>query len=184
MDPIQKQILELLNARDEDGLRLLSATSERLLTSLARRILISEADAEECVNDVLLEVWNTIPPNAPSSVSAYACMLTRRTAIDRLRHKTSQRRGGGEYCISLDELEDIPVEQDSEELTLVIEEFLDSLSRNDRFLFMGRYYGCESVTELAGKLGISPGAASLRLSRMRSKLRTLLTRKGSAYEKK
>lgn len=176
----QKQILRLLNARDERALRILSETSGRLLRSLARRILGSESDAEECVNDVLLEVWDTIPPESPESVSSYACMLTRRTAIDRMRLNTAQKRGGKDYQASLDELAEIPANEDSDELTCIIEEFLDSLSETDRALFMGRYYGFEPVKSLAARLGLSTNAASLRLSRMREKLRTLLTERGIA----
>ena len=178
MDQTQTKILELLNTRDERGLSMLSGHSGRLLTSLARRILGSQCDAEECVNDVLLEVWNTIPPKSPVSVSSYACMLTRRVAIDRLRHNTADKRGGGEYCASLEELGDIPVGDDSPELGEAIEYFLGRLSHSDRMLFMGRYYAFEPVGELAARLGISPGAASLRLSRMRNKLRALLTKRG------
>lgn len=176
----QKQILRLLNARDERALSILSDTSGWLLRSLARRILGSESDAEECVNDVLLEVWDTIPPESPESVSSYACMLTRRTAIDRLRLNTAQKRGGKDYQASLDELAEIPANEDSDELTCIIEEFLDSLSETDRALFMGRYYGFEPVKSLAARLGLSTNAASLRLSRMREKLRTLLTERGIA----
>lgn len=176
----QKQILRLLNARDERALRILSETSGRLLRSLARRILGSESDAEECVNDVLLEVWDTIPPESPESVSSYACMLTRRTAIDRMRLNTAQKRGGKDYQASLDELAEIPVNEDSDELTCIIEEFLDSLSETDRVLFMGRYYGFEPVKSLSARLGLSTNAASLRLLRMREKLRTLLTERGIA----
>ena len=168
----QKQILRLLNARDERALSILSDTSGWLLRSLARRILGSESDAEECVNDVLLEVWDTIPPESPESVSSYACMLTRRTAIDRMRLNTAQKRGGKDYQASLDELAEIPANEDSDELTCIIEEFLDSLSETDRALFMGRYYGFEPVKSLAARLGLSTNAASLRLSRMREKLRT------------
>lgn len=176
----QKQILRLLNARDERALRILSETSGRLLRSLARRILGSESDAEECVNDVLLEVWDTIPPESPESVSSYACMLTRRTAIDRMRLNTAQKRGGKDYQASLDELAEIPANEDSDELTCIIEEFLDSLSETDRMLFMGRYYGFEPVKSLSERLGLSTNAASLRLLRMREKLRTLLTERGIA----
>ncbi len=176
----QKQILRLLNARDERALSILSDTSGWLLRSLARRILGSESDAEECVNDVLLEVWDTIPPESPESVSSYACMLTRRTAIDRMRLNTAQKRGGKDYQASLDELAEIPANEDSDELTCIIEEFLDSLSETDRALFMGRYYGFEPVKSLAARLGLSTNAASLRLSRMREKLRTLLTERGIA----
>ena len=176
----QKQILRLLNARDERALSILSDTSGWLLRSLARRILGSESDAEECVNDVLLEVWDTIPPESPESVSSYACMLTRRTAIDRMRLNTAQKRGGKDYQASLDELAEIPANEDSDELTCIIEEFLDSLSETDRALFMGRYYGFEPVKSLAARLGLSTNAASLRLLRMREKLRTLLTERGIA----
>ncbi len=176
----QKQILRLLNARDERALSILSDTSGWLLRSLARRILGSESDAEECVNDVLLEVWDTIPPESPESVSSYACMLTRRTAIDRMRLNTAQKRGGKDYQASLDELAEIPANEDSDDLTCIIEEFLDSLSETDRALFMGRYYGFEPVKSLAARLGLSTNAASLRLSRMREKLRTLLTERGIA----
>lgn len=179
MDLTQSHILELLNTRNERGLELLTASSGRLLMSLARRILGSAADAEECVNDVLLEVWNTIPPKSPESVSSYACMLTRRTAIDRLRHSSAAKRGGGEYCASLDELEDIPAPSiDAQELSDAINDFLGGLSADDRLLFMGRYYDFRSVGELAAILKISSGAASLRLSRMRDKLRKLLTKRG------
>ena len=176
----QKQILRLLNARDERALSILSDTSGWLLRSLARRILGSESDAEECVNDVLLEVWDTIPPESPESVSSYACMLTRRTAIDRMRLNTAQKRGGKDYQASLDELAEIPANEDSDDLTCIIEEFLDSLSETDRALFMGRYYGFEPVKSLAARLGLSTNAARLRLSRMREKLRTLLTERGIA----
>ena len=176
----QKQILRLLNARDERALSILSDTSGWLLRSLARRILGSESDAEECVNDVLLEVWDTIPPESPESVSSYACMLTRRTAIDRMRLNTAQKRGGKDYQASLDELAEIPANEDSDELTCIIEEFLDSLSETDRALFMGRYYGFEPVKSLAARLGLSTNAARLRLSRMRETLRTLLTERGIA----
>lgn len=178
MDDLQKQIITLLNARDEQALQLLSTKFGRLLTSLAHRILGSAEDAEECVNDVLLEVWITIPPASPESVSSYACMLTRRTAIDRLRVSNAQKRGGGELCASLDELGELEVEQDKTEITEVIETFLDSLSRQDRYLFMGRYYFFEDVTSLAHRLGIRPGAASQRLLRMRRELRELFTKRG------
>ncbi len=178
MDDLQKQIITLLNARDEQALWLLSSNFGRLLTSLARRILGSDEDAAECVNDVLLEVWNTIPPAEPGSVSSYACMLTRRTAIDRLRVSNAQKRGGGELCVPLDELGELEVTPDETEVTAVIETFLDSLSRQDRYLFMGRYYFFEDVAALARHLGIRPGTASQRLLRMRRELRELFTKRG------
>ena len=174
------EIIRLYWLRNETAIAESEKAYGAYCFTVANNLLDSPPDAEECVNDVLLEVWDTIPPESPESVSSYACMLTRRTAIDRMRLNTAQKRGGKDYQASLDELAEIPANEDSDDLTCIIEEFLDSLSETDRALFMGRYYGFEPVKSLAARLGLSTNAASLRLSRMREKLRTLLTERGIA----
>lgn len=174
-------LLQKLNSRDESALQYITDRYGALLKGLARRILGTQSDSEECVNDVLLEVWNTIPPAAPASVSAYACMLTRRTAIDKLRSITAAKRGGGEYHASLDELSEVlsdERETDSEELRLALNDFLALLSPVDRTLFIGRYFGVEPMPELAARLGMSANAASVRLSRIRAKLKQYLMKRG------
>ncbi len=174
-------LLQMLNRRDESALKQITVQYGKLLTELARRIIGSEQDAEECVNDVLLEVWNTIPPAAPRSVSSYACMLTRRTAIDKLRHSTADKRGGGEYHASLDELSEVlsdKCEADSEELRLALNDFLAQLSPTDRMLFIGRYFAVEPLYTLAKRQGISVNAARIRLSRIRARLKEYLIKKG------
>ena len=176
-----KQLLQLLNSRDESALSLITSRYGSLLRSLARRILGSEADAEECLNDVLLEVWNIIPPASPTSVSSYACMLTRRTAIDRVRHYTAEKRGGGEYISSLDELSEVlsdESELDTAELRDALNEFLAALPAADRALFMGRYWGAEPLSSLAARQGLSRNAVALRLSRLREKLKQHLMKRG------
>jgi len=174
-------LLQKLNSRDESALKYITERYGALLSGLARRILGSRSDAEECVNDVLLEVWNTIPPAAPSSVSAYACMLTRRTAIDKLRGITADKRGGGEYLASIDELAEVlsdENEADSDELRQALNDFLALLSPTDRGLFIGRYFGAESPSSLATRYGKSSNAVSIRLSRIRAKLKQYLMKRG------
>ena len=175
------QLLQLLNSRDETALKLINTRYGALLLSLAQRILGSREDAEECLNDVLLEVWNTIPPAAPLSVSSYACMLIRRTAIDRVRKNTAEKRGGGEYLASLDELSEVVSDEgelDSAELRDALNEFLGNLPPSDRAIFMARYFGAESVTDIAARHKISKNAVTLRLSRIRGKLKIYLTKRG------
>ena len=176
-----KILLDLLNSRDESALSRISCQYGALLRSLARRITGSEADAEECVNDVLLEIWNTIPPAAPASISSYACMLTRRTAIDKLRSTTADKRGGGEYLVSLDELAEVisdESETGTDELTQALNDFLATLSLADRTLFIGRYFAAESPSVLARRAGMSANAASIRLSRIRGRLKEFLMKRG------
>lgn len=174
-------LIRLLNERDESALSHISADYGRILKGLAQRIVGSQADAEECFNDVLLEIWNTIPPAEPASVSAYACMLTRRTAIDRVRRNTADKRGGGELYTSIDELSEVLSDQeqvDDDALRCTINDFLSQLSRTDRTLFMGRYFGAESVSRLAARCGMSANAAAVRLSRIKERLRDHLLKQG------
>ncbi len=175
------QLLQLLNSRDESALELINTQYGGLIRSLALRLLGSREDAEECLNDVLLEVWNTIPPATPLSISSYACMIARRNAIDRVRKNTAEKRGGGEYFASLDELSEVisdECEADSAELRDALNVFLGNLPPFDRALFMARYFGAESVTDIAARHGISQNAATIRLSRIRSKLKIYLTKRG------
>lgn len=67
---------------DAELLRLFSERSERaiaeteqqygsLCRKLAQSILDNREDAEECVNDALLQAWNSIPPESPSNFPEY-----------------------------------------------------------------------------------------------------------------
>ena len=76
----------------------------KLLHQLAARITGSDADAEECVNDALLDLWNTVPPTRPPILLSYVSVLVRRRAIDRVRYNAAGRRGGLAYYSTLEEL--------------------------------------------------------------------------------
>lgn len=176
-------IVEQLWERREEALKSISEQYGGLLNSLARRILTSEEDAEECVNDVLLEIWNTIPPARPDSVSSYACMLTRRTAIDRLRRNNAVKRRGNEYATALDELDEVlGGEADPEltqgELTEALNSFLSHLGADERGIFMSRYFGFEAPAVIAQRYSLTTNALNVRLSRIRSRLKAYLNERG------
>lgn len=56
-----------------------------------------------------------------------------------------------------------------------IERFLDTQSKENRVLFMRRYWYADSFAEIGKLLGITEGNARLRLTRMRKQLKTYLT---------
>lgn len=173
------EIIVLLGQRKESALDEIIQNYGRMLKSFAGRILPSVQDAEECINDALLDLWNTIPPKSPESVASYAAMLTRRRAIDRLRRITAKKRGRGVYLVSLEELEDcIPGEMDSKEdaetLKTAINDFLASLTAGDRQIFLGRYFAMEEIQTLADRAGTTKNTINIRLSRMRGKLKKQL----------
>lgn len=173
------EIIALLGQRRESALDEIICRYGRMLKSFAGRILPTVQDAEECMNDALLDIWNTIPPQCPESMASYAAMLTRRRAVDRLRRMTAKKRGGGAYLVALDELEDcLPADssaaEDTEELREAINSFLASLTKEDRTLFMGRYFAMESIQELADRNKATKNTVNIRLSRMRKKLKDWL----------
>ncbi len=173
------EIISLLWERNESALDEIIYQYGRMLKSFARRILPTSQDAEECINDALLDIWNTIPPKLPETIASYAAMLTRRRAVDRLRRLTAKKRGGGVYLVALDELEDcIPggteFDEDTETLREALNSFLTSLPEEDRAIFIGRYFALESIESLAKSSHVTKNTINIRLTRIRKKLRLWL----------
>lgn len=175
--PDDGEIVELLCCRDEFALRAVMTKYGALMTSIARQITGCEQDAEECVNDAVLELWNTVPPACPKQLSAFVGGIVRRRAIDRVRYIQAEKRAGSEYCSSLEELEEcLPdtfseEESDSEQIMQVIHQFLNKQKPDDRDMFLMRYFRFMSNEHIAARLGIRESTVVMRLVRMRKRLR-------------
>ena len=173
------QIIELYFARDELAIEETAKRYGGVCMQVSMDILQDRMDAEECVSDTWLQTWRTIPPQRPTILKAFLCRITRNLSINRLRERKAKRRDR-DMTLSLEELEgvlSIP-EDKSEGLSELISEFLRSLDREDRLLFMGRYWHGQSVKELADRMGLSANAAAVRLHRIREELRDYLTERG------
>ena len=180
-----QKIIELLFLRTESVLNEISFKYSRLYTGIIREIISDERDAQECANDVLLAVWNSIPPNSPQNLSAYICKLARRIGIDRFRRNTADKRGGG--CdVSLSELEEcLPSEasfgdqrDQSDVIRSVLSDFIRGLDPETEILFVRRYIYLESVMSLAERFDLEENRVSVKLSRARKKLKKLLEKEG------
>ena len=57
------------------------------------------------------------------------------------------------------------------ELTRIIEKFLDTLSKENRIIFIKRYWFCDSYKDIAEYMGFSEKNISVRLARIRQKLK-------------
>ena len=171
--------MTLYNARDEAAIRETDRAYGRLCHELAMRILGDPSDAEECVSDTWLRVWNAIPPAAPPSLRAYVCKIVRRIAIDRYRMgKAAKRRS--EMTVALEEVEPylaVPPEGEAE-LPRLLDAFLRTEDELDRKLFMGRYWHAYPVKDMAARYGLTPNAVSHRLNRTRERLRAYLNERG------
>lgn len=152
-------------------------------SSIARNILGSPEDAEECANDTWMRVWNSIPPEKPLCLSAYVGRIARNLAISRLRHDSAQKRG--EAALILDELADIVSGDDTPEtefdknvLLDAIREWLSLQEKRNRQIFVRRYWHSEKVSDIARRFSLSKGHASMLLTRMRRELAVYLRERG------
>ena len=176
------EIIALFFARQE---KAISATADKYgnyCHAIAYNILFNWSDAEECVNDTYLGAWNSIPPQSPDPLRSYICRIVRNRSLKKLRANTAIKRGS-QFEISLSELEEcIPDNSMDEQLSISelsaqINAFLTVLPKDDRLMFVKRYWFSESISELADAFGITENNVSVRLSRIRGKLHQYLNRK-------
>ncbi len=182
-----KKIILLLWARTESALKALEQKFGRLLYGIALNILGQRQDAQECVNDTYLAIWNTVPPAKPEPLRPYVCRVGRNIALTRLRNETAQKRCS-RYDLSLEELAEVIPDRSMEEqlsvreLGRAIDRFLQSQTRENRVLFLRRYWFGDSVREAAGCIGLTANVASVRLHRLRQQLKDYLIEEELYYE--
>ena len=178
-----ERIIELFFQRKEDAIIYTNETYGKRLFHLADNITKNDKDAEECVNSTYMKTWNTIPPKCPSFFFAYIAKICRHLALDRFDWNKAAKRQAEivslsyelEMCIpdsrSADELQ-------AKELGAILDSFLHSLSRENRIIFMRRYWYADSVSQIAKRFELSESAISMRLNRSREKLRAYLEKEG------
>ena len=180
-----KEIIDLYFKRDEEAVRETGKKYGHYCFTVAYHILFDSFDSEECVNDTWLKAWETIPPERPRLLQYYLAKITRYFALDRLRTKTRQKRGGTQAEEAFEELQNLfsdgndpEKEYDRKVLGQLISGFIRRQRRMDGDVFVRRYFYADTVSDIAQRYGISENAVSLRLNRMRRKLKEELRREG------
>ncbi len=179
-----QQIVALFLERSEQALDTLKIKYGRLFIGIALDHLGDPADADEVVSDLYLALWNNIPPEKPKNLKTYAVRILRNLCIKRFYANTAQKRSS-QYQVALDEIAPYlpggvtPEEAlSAKELGQLINGFLAKLPARDRVTFVRRYYLAESPEHIGKELGHSGHYISVRLHRIREKLRKYLTREG------
>ena len=180
-----REIIRLYLDRSEEAIIETEKKYGRYCHQIAFNILGNTEDSEECVNDAYMRVWGSIPPNEPQSLSAFLAKITRNLALDKLRRRSSDKRGGGEIPLVLDELiecvsggNEIDKLQDSEEIGKAINTFLEGLNPVERGVFMRRYWFAEPIDRIAEKYQISTSKTTTMLFRLRGKLKKHFMKEG------
>ena len=167
-----RDILELLWERNEQALAELERKYGTRLKTLAIR-MVSEEDAEECVNDTYLAVWNSVPPNRPEYLFAYAAKICRNLALNKVEQSKAAKRSAVVVELSAELMECIPnntLTKDETGLRELLVTFLGGLPEDKRKLFLRRYWYGESVKELAKAYGYRESKVKSILFRLRKQL--------------
>ena len=180
-----KRIVDLYWERDEQALTETRQAYHRYLTRIARNILPTEQDTEECVNDVYLRAWNAIPPHRPARLSTFLGKIARRVALDRYAALTAEKRGGGTHAQVLEEWRDcLPCGEGdpSDDLAVrdALNRFLRQLPADKRRTFIRRYWYGDTIAAIAADSHATESAVKMTLSRTRDELKTFLEKEGIA----
>ncbi len=180
-----KKIIELYNSRDESAITHTDKKYGSYLKKISYNIVYDLEDAKECVNDTYLKAWNSIPPKKPNILSVFLARITRFVSVDCLRKKTAERRGSGEYELSLSELSEIVSGTDDTENSAIqnemvrsIDAFLQKLSEKACDMFVMRYFYGDSVRDIANFCACSESKVKTTLHRTRKDLKDYLEKEG------
>ena len=178
-------IIALYRARSEEAIRETDRKYAGFCGAIAYGILRSKEDSEECVSDTWLKTWEAIPPKEPSSLKAFVGRITRNLSLDRYRARCTEKRGGGEVPLALEELGDCVSREDTmlsqleaARMTKSIGDFLRALPKGKRDVFLLRYWYLESLAEIAEETGCTESKVKTDLYRTRRKLKQHLETEG------
>ena len=182
------EIVALYFDRDEKAIAESDNKYGTLILSICRGVLRDDFDAEECRNDILLRLWNRIPPVRPLSLGAFISKIARELAIGRYREKNAGRLVPRALTASLDEIEEVipsstgvEEEADARSLSQAINRFLAHEHRKSRLIFVYRYFYNEPVDRIAENLGMGERAVYRELNRLKERLKTALESEGYVF---
>lgn len=179
------EIIDLFFARSEEAVSQCQRKYGAYLRTVSGNILGNREDTEEILNDSFLAAWNTIPPRKPPVLKFYLSGIVRNLSFKRAEYRGAEKRSCNAQVL-LSELEEcIPdgrkgpeEEMEAKELAKYINVFLETLPRENRVLFLERYYLGLTAPRLAKKHGGSARQIKYRLTKLREEFRNQLAREG------
>lgn len=170
-----RELIEALKNREDGALDALHTAYGPLLRYIIAPILSDLSDREECLSDVLMQVWQSIGGYRPelAALSTWLAALARNAALNRRRANARRR------TVPLDDAVPDPAgspEQEAlrSELARAVRQAVEGLPTRDRALFLRKYRYYQSTAQIAAELGLTERAVEGRLYRIRRRLQTEL----------
>ena len=171
-----EKIIDLYWGRNEKAIEESDEKYGGYCGKIAFNVLQNHEDSEECVNDTWHKSWNSMPDARPHNLPAFFGTICRNISLDRYRSRHSVKRGGGQMDAIYEELEecvgkdDVEATLNQQELERAMQSFVSGMKKEDRIIFVKRYWYMESVKDIAGALLISESKVKTRLFRIRQNL--------------
>jgi RNA polymerase sigma-70 factor (ECF subfamily) len=169
----EDEIVKRLIKRDETAIELVIDLYGGLIKSIIKKHLNGfECYIDECINDVLLSIWDNIKQfdHNKNSFKNWICAISKYKSIDYKRKHYKEL-----VLESLDEkLSDKRFAKDADlidDINSEIESMLNYLSPKDRKLFFEHYVMNEGITNLSKKMNTKSSVLYNRLSRGRKKIK-------------
>lgn len=179
------EIVELYWQRNEIAIEYTQQKYEPLCSSISNNILSNHCDVEECLSDMYIATWNTIPPQKPNSLKLYLCKLIRRISINKVTYNHAEKRDMRK-TISFEEIEtdiqqnflDDHMTDDNSHLTAVINKYLSRLSEKRRVVLVLRFWHSMSLLEISERTGIKINTVKTILAREMQSMKNFFIKEG------
>lgn len=178
------KIIDLYWERVETAVEETSAKYGNYCRAIAYNILSNHEDAEESENDTYNALWNTIPPKRPQNLKAFIGGVVRNLSLTKYDYNTAKKRNSN-FTVILSELEEclaatetVETQYEQGEIAKYISDFLRTLKKEQRQMFILRYWYSDSITTIAIRFGMSESKVKSMLFRIRGKLKLYLEGKG------
>ncbi|MEP6668573.1 MAG: sigma-70 family RNA polymerase sigma factor [Chthoniobacter sp.] len=164
-----EELMKMIQARSADGLGLLNDRYALLIKSISMQILHNDADTEDLLQDVLLEIWNRAASydSQKGKPLGWIVTLTRRRSIDRLRRRdtyvrvenrlTEELKAGAEHWSHV--YEDMALH----DMGKYLNRALAGLPKAQRNALKMAYHKQMTQREIAARTGIPLGTVKTRL---------------------
>lgn len=184
------EIIEMLKERNEEAINVIELQFGTRLKNIIRNIVKDEEDVSECLNDVYMKVWNSIPPTEPENLEAYLSTAAKNTAINRYNSKNRKTNIPEQMIISADDdnfIEPAAPERTDETVENMLREekiralmiaYVRGLPQDDQKIFVARFYYNTKIRIIAKKVGCPVGTVKSALNRMKKGVTKYLRKEG------
>ena len=189
-DSTDEQLMSRILDHDKTALAELMHRHQPLLRTVISRIVHTDADVDDALQDVFLEVWNRAHLYDPAKGKALGWVITmaRRRAIDRVRRRQAYDRAEERMRLTAErdpsQSTECNVETDANiaDCAAMLRQALESLPAAQRDAVELAYYHGLSQREIAAQTGVPLGTIKTRLELGVRKIRAAVLAAGGRDE--